>query len=81
MYTQNLIEIASNTICNARLSAFESFLADGGVDDADMYLCRETEDFTPEFDRAVMSKVERYADTADYARIIDVPEFDYMLTA
>ncbi|MCH5299183.1 MAG: hypothetical protein J1E96_05400 [Ruminococcus sp.] len=82
MYVQNLLEIAPNTAYNARFSAFESFLSDGGVNEPDMYLCRETEDFTPEFDRAVMSGAEKYAETADTdCRVINVPEFDYMLTA
>ena len=81
MYTQNLLEIAPNTSLDARLSAFESFLADGGVNDPDMYLCHEVEDFTPEFDRAVISSAESYAEKEDYTLVIDVPEFGYMLTA
>ena len=81
MYAQNLLEIAQNTSLDARISAFESFLSDGSVNDPYMYLCREVEDFTPEFDSAVMSRVEKYAAKADCTRIIDVPEFDYMLTA
>lgn len=29
-------------------SAFERFIIDGGVNSADLYLCRENEDFSPQ---------------------------------
>lgn len=81
MYAMNLLEITPNKAYDAHFSAFESFLSDSGVNSTDMYLCREFEDFSPEADLAV-SKVEKYADMAEHdARIIDVPEFGYMLTA
>lgn len=33
---------------DGRASAFERFLLDGGVNSPDLYLCRESEDYTPE---------------------------------
>lgn len=80
MYALNLIEFAQNTPLDSSLSAFENFLSDGKVNDPDMYLSREFEDFTSEFDFAVMNSVGKYVEE-DNSRVIDMPESDYMLTA
>ncbi len=81
MYALNFLEITQNTSYDAQFSAFESFFSDGKVNDTDMYFLREHEDFSPEADFAVMSKVEKYAASARGDRVIDAPETDYMLTA
>ena len=80
MYAINLLGITQSTPVNAEFSTFEKFLADGGANDPDMYLLREGEDFTHEACRTVMDRVRRYA-AEDNPRVIEVQEFDYMLTA
>lgn len=54
--------ISPDFSANEKISAFERFLRDGGVNSPDLYLCRENEDFSFE---AVLSIDELIAESQE----------------